>query len=1170
LELRLVGAVLSAAGVGALARGLAVNHARTGGAAALALAGLLSTARAADAPRVGPIPDWVQGAPDTPAEKDDLRQLPVIVQLNDTQFSFDADGWSEFHHARIKVQAEGGLQAVGTIPFQWSPWSDTLTFHSASLLRDGQTIDVLPKEGAFTVLRREPELEQAMLTGELTALLQPEGVRVGDVLDLAVSIRHADPLLKGQAGPVFAAWDIAPVGRVRLQARWPTSLAVRWRETEGLPPLRATQAQGVTTVTLAMDDVRPPVLPAHAPPRFQRGREVEFTTLADWKAVARAMAPLYVKAAELAPRSPLAAQAAIIAAASTDPKARAGAALRLVEADVRYLAHSEADGGYTPQSADDTWRLRYGDCKAKTALLLSLLHELGVPAAPVLASTTGGDGLDQRLPSLNRFDHVLVRVTLGHKDYWLDGARQGDRGLDDLATPALGWVLPLDTTDGRLVHLVPEPGRQPQLVQTIHYDASAGVAAPVPTRLKSTFRGDAAFILQTQLSAVPPERLDAALKAYWAGLHVAFTAAHVAAAWDPALGEETLTADGTSKLEASAAGLELQHVELGGAPDIKRDPASHDPDAAYAVPFPNYVETDESVVLPPGDLPSAESRKSVAVDTVVGGVAYRRSAAVTGQMFTVVMSQRALAPEITAAEARASVDPLTRLGGQGVYVNVETTRAADPSAAIAGHPTTVEGHLDRGNALVNAGRFQEGLGEFDAAIALDPKSQTAWADRAIAHASLADPAATDDADKADALGPPEIIAARARGVLATTTGDAERARAAYGRALALAPDDAFSLTHLIDLEISAGELAAAREHLAELLNAHSEQLPRAHLWNALIEHAAHHHAAAERELSDAPWRTAAQRFERANVYRAIGDRSLARADLDVCIRLQPSIPALLLRADLEGPESPAARADVDAAVKMDPRSVEPRIWLVKAALYRRDFSAALHLVDQLSSEHPERMGTLLVDRGRIDGELGRATERDADFTRAQAMTGAAAPLPGYLCSSATKAKWRAENALAACEKALETSGTSTNLRLDEVILLHRLGRETMAMARLSAAESAARDADALNDICYDLAVENLALDRALADCDASLKSRPANAETLDSRAFVLMRQGRDAEALAAYDAALAANPNLYISLYGRGLVEARLRRQADSARDMAAALAGAPYVRGQFADDGIR
>ena len=89
--------------------------------------------------------------------------------------------------------------------------------------------------------------------------------------------------------------------------------------------------------------------------------------------------------------------------------------------------------------------------------------------------------------------------------------------------------------------------------------------------------------------------------------------------------------------------------------------------------------------------------------------------------------------------------------------------------------------------------------------------------------------------------------------------------------------------------------------------------------------------------------------------------------------------------------------------------------------------------------------------------------------------------------------------------------------LDRILLQHRLGQEAVAGRTLDALEGEPRTAIELNDVCYGLAVENLFLDRALADCDASLKLKPGVAATLDSRGFVLMRLGRSAEALEAYN-----------------------------------------------------
>src|SRR6202012_176033 len=92
------------------------------------------------------------------------------------------------------------------------------------------------------------------------------------------------------------------------------------------------------------------------------------------------------------------------------------------------------DGGYVPAAADQTWKRRYGDCKGKTALLLALLHGLGIEAEPVLVNSRMGDMLADSLPQLGAFDHVLVRAHINGHVYWLDGTHSGDRTLADLGS----------------------------------------------------------------------------------------------------------------------------------------------------------------------------------------------------------------------------------------------------------------------------------------------------------------------------------------------------------------------------------------------------------------------------------------------------------------------------------------------------------------------------------------------------------------------------------------------------------------------------------------------------------------------------------------------------------------------------------------------------------------
>ena len=113
----------------------------------------------------------------------------------------------------------------------------------------------------------------------------------------------------------------------------------------------------------------------------------------------------------------------------------------------------------------------------------------------------------------------------------------------------------------------------------------------------------------------------------------------------------------------------------------------------------------------------------------------------------------------------------------------------------------------------------------------------------------------------------------------------------------------------------------------------------------------------------------------------------------------------------------------------------------------------------------------------------------------------------------------------------------------------------------------AKDPLMLNNLCWDQAVANVALKRALSDCDASLALRK-DAPTYDSRGFVLYRLGRNADAVGAYDLALNANPKLAASLYGRGLAKIAMG-DATGKADIEAALDISPFIARQFADMGI-
>ena len=322
-----------------------------------------------------------------PAAK--ASDAPVQLLLEDDQIALEPGKVTTYSDGALKIQNAQGL-AAGNLSLVWQPESDTVTVNKLQIIRGGKVIDVLAGGQTFTVLRRETNLDAATLDGTLTATIQPEGLQEGDILELATTTEHSDPVLKGHVESMFANWDGLPIDLAHASVRWPSSLHLAVRQTPNLPGAQTSTVKGVTTLDLSGVDVQPLVAPKGAPERFTIGRLAEVTDYASWSDVADLMMPLFRTASAIPASGPLHDEVEKIRAASSDPLTRATQALALVQDRVRYVALLMGQGGYVPASAEQTWSRRFGDCKAKTALLIGILHSLGIQAEPVLAQTPDG------------------------------------------------------------------------------------------------------------------------------------------------------------------------------------------------------------------------------------------------------------------------------------------------------------------------------------------------------------------------------------------------------------------------------------------------------------------------------------------------------------------------------------------------------------------------------------------------------------------------------------------------------------------------------------------------------------------------------------------------------------------------------------------------------------
>lgn len=1067
----------------------------------VALAAIGGAARANAVPEIAPVPAWVKPVAIPPAPKADDSAIQLL--LSDQQIAFEPGKQTTYLDLAMKIQTPQGLEA-GNVSFPWKPDTDDLIVHKLLIHRDGKAIDVLASGQTFTVVRRETNLESATLDGVLTANIQPEGLQVGDVLEFAASIVSRDPVVKGHVEAVSATWNQAPVTRAHLRMQWPSTLAMRLRQSGVLPPLKPVKTGGVTSVELSMNGIEPVPGPKGAPLRYQFGRRVEASDFAAWSDLASLMAPLYVKAAVLPATGTLTEETAKIRAMSPDAKIRAQAALTLVQDRIRYVALAMGAGGLVPADAAVTWSRRYGDCKGKTVLLLAILKALGIEAVPVVVSSGLGDGLDQRLPMIGAFDHVLVRATIVGRVYWLDGTRKGDTSLDRLAVPDFGWGLPLQPVSA-LVRMTPAPFDVPTSETKIRIDARAGLTLPAPIKVETVLRGDTAIGTNASIANLVGDARDRALRAYWKGQYDFVEVTSVGATFDAKAGEQRLMMEGTAKMGWKTGWYETDGTSVGYKADFSRDPGP-DRDAPFAVPYPYFSRTEETIELPPG-FPDVKPGGKGDVDRTLAGIEYRRKVKLVGSVFTVEKTERSVAAEFAAKDAPAAQATLREMAQNTLYIRQPTTyrpTEAEFAAALKDKPTTAGAFVNRGNTQLDRGRYAEAIADFDAALTIEPRNADALADRGISRVWTEDfDAASKDFDTAAAIDPRNAVVFRGRGLMAQMKGRPEDAIAAFTTSLQLDPGNSFALGARANANRAAGKYDAALADASTAIESNPAlidlYLLRANIFRTqkkpdkVIEQA----AAIVAANPDSAYAHVAS----ANVYIAAKHRDEGMKAFDRAIALKPEAFIYINRASAREDADRAGKlADYEAALKLDPKSSAAQFGKARLQQDAGDLRGAIATYTTAIALKPKDLG-LLAWRGVARLKLNDAAGAEKDFNAARALA----------------------------------SGSA-----------------------------------ALNNLCWIKATAGVALPSALQDCDAAISKQPDSAATLDSRAFVLLRLDRVDEAIVAYDKALAREPRQGASLFGRAVAWARKGDKAKSAADLAGALEQAPDVQETFAEYGVR
>lgn len=372
------------------------------------------------------------------------KDADATILLHEEHYSFDRNGKElQTYHTIFRIENEEGVSGWDEISADWEPWHQAKPEIRARVIAADGVVHNLDLKTLNDVPAHEDSpdtyTDQRSFGGPLPA------IAVGAIVEEEIVIRDTAPFFAAGTVERLLLNRTVPLIRVRVVIDHPESLALHYF-LEEMPNAKVNKTSHDGIETIEIEDgpyearsQRLTNLPSDVP----RGPQVEFSTGASWQQVAAEYARLSndkLRAADVQ---------ALLAKVNVKTSSRQEVLRRVVAAlhkNVRYTGVEFGESNLVPQFPAETLKRKYGDCKDKAALLVTMLRALNIPANLALLQSGPGEDINTQLPGMGMFDHAIAYVPASgtEPELWIDATAQYSR-VGDLPQMDYGrWALVVD------------------------------------------------------------------------------------------------------------------------------------------------------------------------------------------------------------------------------------------------------------------------------------------------------------------------------------------------------------------------------------------------------------------------------------------------------------------------------------------------------------------------------------------------------------------------------------------------------------------------------------------------------------------------------------------------------------------------------------------------------
>lgn len=356
-------------------------------------------------------PESVEGLLNQAPKRSDYPDSDGVVMLDEGLITVDEKGDKEVVITqRIKVFNKEGRQRYGevTIPYIADSGQPKLNY-VRTITPEGEVIE--PDKEDIKDITPARLQQYPMYSDVKNKVISMPGLTNGAIIDYSYTLTPKSYFLKDEFSSSWLFRSELPVEVSHFKVTVPREMGVQWTDFESDFPPEVKEDGKNEVFTWKRTDLEKIEEEPAMPPISQISGSVMVTSIDSWEDYARefwGMAKTQIK-----PDDAIRKKVEELTKGLEAKEDKVKAVYNYVATKVRYVALEFGRGKYKPHKASEVFHNKYGDCKDKSVLMVSMLKVAGIKAHPVLiqSGVNAKTEFDQYPPGKG-LNHAIVAVEM--------------------------------------------------------------------------------------------------------------------------------------------------------------------------------------------------------------------------------------------------------------------------------------------------------------------------------------------------------------------------------------------------------------------------------------------------------------------------------------------------------------------------------------------------------------------------------------------------------------------------------------------------------------------------------------------------------------------------------------------------------------------------------------